>query len=150
MTDHKKLAAELFLEGCNCSQAVFCAYCDELNLEKEFALKLSSSFGGGFGRMREICGAACAMELLAGIKKGYSDIYDKSKKDEHYKLVQHLLKLFGEKNGSYICREILKTDDTSPVSTVRTDDFYKKRPCLKCIESACEIIDREIFSIDVS
>lgn len=145
MKEHKALATELFKEGCNCSQAVFCAYCDETGIPKDFALKLSSSFGGGFGRMREVCGAACAMELVLGALKGYDDIYDKSKKDEHYKTVQRLLKLFSEKNGSYICREILKTDDTSPVSTVRTADFYEKRPCLKCIEAACEILDSEIF-----
>lgn len=145
MTNHKALAVELFKEGCNCSQAVFTAFCDEMNIEKEAALKLSSSFGGGFGRMREVCGAACAMELVAGVTKGYSNIYDKAEKDRHYALVQSLLMQFKEKNGSYICREILKTDDTSPVSTVRTADFYEKRPCLKCIESACEILDAVVF-----
>ena len=138
---HKEKAAELFMSGCNCSQAVFAAYCDEMNIDKEFALKLSSSLGGGMGRLREVCGTVSAMELVAGVLSGYSDVTDKSKKDEHYKLVQHLANEFKNRHGSYICREILKTTDTSPVSTERSADFYKKRPCLKCVESACDILD---------
>ncbi len=51
--DHRELAAELFLSDCNCAQAVLEAFSDVTGLEKSFAAKLASSFGGGMGRMRE-------------------------------------------------------------------------------------------------
>ena len=98
------------------------------------------------GRLREVCGAVSAMELVAGALKGYSNISDKKIKDEHYRLVQKLANEFKEKYGSYYCRDILKTDDTSPVSTERTVDFYETRPCLSCIKTACDILDETLFS----
>ena len=97
MAEHGAIAEKLFKEGCNCSQAVFAAFSKELGLSKEFALKLSSSFGGGMGRLREVCGAVSAMELVAGALKGYSNISDKKIKDEHYRLVQKLANEFKEK-----------------------------------------------------
>lgn len=144
MVSHKEKAAELFFKGHNCSQAVFAAYAEDCGLDTETALKISSSFGGGFGRLREVCGCVSAMMLTVGMLKGYTSC-EKDDKDRHYALVQSLANEFKEKRGSIICREILKTTDTSPVSAERTPDFYKKRPCLKCIESACEILDKEFF-----
>ena len=145
MNSHKEKAAELFLKGHNCSQSVFAAYAEDCGLDLETALKISSSFGGGFGRLREVCGCVSAMMLVTGCLKGYSSC-EKADKDKHYALVQSLAAEFKKERGSIICREILKTTDTSPVSAPRTPDFYKKRPCLKCIESACEILDRAFFA----
>lgn len=145
MTEHKIIAERLFKEGCNCSQAVFAAFAKEIGLEKELALRLSSSFGGGIGRLREVCGALGAMELVAGAVCGYSDVSNKKIKDGHYALVQRLANEFKKEFGSYYCRDILKTDDTSPVSTERTADFYETRPCLSCIKTACDILDKELF-----
>lgn len=145
MKSHKEKAAELFFKGHNCSQAVFGAYAEDCGLDTETALKISSSFGGGFGRLREVCGCVSAMMLVTGCLEGYTSC-EKAAKDAHYALVQSLANEFKEKRGSMICREILKTTDTSPVSAERTPDFYKKRPCLKCIESACEILDERFFN----
>ncbi len=145
MKSHKEKAAELFCGGCNCSQAVFTAYCEEFGIEKSTALKMTSSLGGGFGRLREVCGAASGMALVAGLIAGYDDVTDKSLKDEHYKRIQSLMAKFKEKNDSYICREILKTKDTSPVSAPRNGEFLHNRPCLECVETACEILDETFF-----
>ena len=66
MTDHVKLAEELFLSGCNCAQAVFCAFEDVTGYTHEEAMRLSSSFGGGIGRMREVCGTMSGAAMVAG------------------------------------------------------------------------------------
>ena len=78
---HTDKAVKLFLEGCNCSQAVFAAYADDVGMSADTALRLSSSFGGGMGRLREVCGTVSAMFLVAGLLAGYSDVTDKSLKD---------------------------------------------------------------------
>lgn len=146
MTNHKDRACELFKKGCNCSQAVFAAFSDVTGISEETALRLSSSFGGGMGRLREVCGTFSAVLMVAGLLYGYSDISDPSKKAEHYALVQRLACEFKAKNGTIICRELLKSLNvsSSPVPTPRTEEFYKVRPCIRFVADAADILDRLI------
>jgi C_GCAxxG_C_C family probable redox protein len=143
MTNHAEAAEKLFKEGYNCSQAVLGAYCDELGVEFETAVKLASSFGGGMGRLREVCGAVSAMFMVAGLKYGYTDPMDKTVKKQHYELIQQLAKRFEEENGSIVCRQLLgldiKYDNPSP--DARTSEYYQKRPCVELVKCAAEIIE---------
>ncbi len=144
---HKEKARELFLEGFNCSQAVCAAFCDVTGLSEEQALKISAGFGAGFGRMRSICGACSGMAMVAGLLYGYADASDPNVKGEHYNLIQQLSERFKEENGgSIICSELLKGLETNPGThpDPRTAEYYKKRPCLKIVESACDILDNYI------
>lgn len=146
MKNHSQKAVELFKQGYNCAQAVAGAYADEVGIDFETLIKLSSSFGGGMGRLREVCGAVSAIFLIAGLKKGYSIPNNDDVKQSHYELIQKLGHSFKDKNGSIICRELLNLDETesSPVPTKRTEEFYETRPCAKLIESACKILDENL------
>lgn len=146
MENNPERAEKLFKEGYNCSQAVLGAYCNELGLDFETAMRISSSFGGGMGRLREVCGAVSAMFMVAGLKFGYSDPKDSLLKQKHYELIQLLSKRFTDKNGSIICRELLGLDirQDSPVPAARTAGYYKKRPCAELVKCAAETID-EVF-----
>ena len=141
--DYSKTAEELFKNGCNCSQAVLCAFSDVTGLDEQTALKLASSFGGGMGRMREVCGAVSGALMVLGIAKGYSDLSDSDAKKEHYALVQEFARRFKEENGSIICRELLagvKTKEgVSPEE--RTEEYYKKRPCSELCYTAAKITE---------
>lgn len=140
--DHRELAAELFLSGSNCAQAVVVAFCDVTGLEPSFAAKLASSFGGGMGRMREVCGAVSGMLMVAGLLYGYDDPGEHDvKKKAHYQLVQSLAGQFREEIGSIVCREILKNPPTDPNPTPRTAEFYKTRPCARMVMTAAGILD---------
>jgi C_GCAxxG_C_C family probable redox protein len=142
MDDKVKIAEDLFLQGYNCSQAVLAAFSDEIGLDRETALKLSSSFGGGMGRLREVCGAVSAMFMIAGMKYGYSNPKDSGAKAEHYKLIQKLAEKFKEEHGNIVCKELLgltKGPD-SPVPEARTQNYYKKRPCIELVKSAAKIM----------
>ena len=141
--NHQEKAVALFKEGFNCAQAVFAAYSEELGIDTETALKLSSSFGGGMGRMREVCGAVSGMFMAAGLKYGYSDPKDMKAKADHYKLIRNLAHRFKEQNGSIICKDLLgllKSEGT-PVPAKRTADYYKKRPCVDLVRDAAKILD---------
>ena len=142
MDGEVKKAENLFLQGYNCSQAVFAAFSDDVGLDFETALKLSSSFGGGMGRLREVCGAVSAMFMIAGIKYGYSDPKNSAAKAEHYERIQLLAAKFKEKNGSIICRELLGLPEgkDNPVPEARTESYYQKRPCAELVKSAAKII----------
>ncbi|MBC3795768.1 C-GCAxxG-C-C family protein [Acetobacterium tundrae] len=145
MITHACQARELFEKGYNCSQSVFAAFCDETGMELETALKISSSFGGGMGRLREVCGAVTAMFMIAGIKYGYTDPRDDVKKAEHYKRIQALAFKFKERNGSYICRDLLDMVGTdNPIPKARTDEYYQTRPCEQLVGIAAEIMDEVI------
>ena len=140
--DHRKQAGDLFCEGYNCAQAVFLAFADVTGFDKETALRLSSGFGGGMGRMREVCGAVSGAIMVLGMIKGYSSL-DDAEKMEHYARVQEFARRFKEKHDTIICRELLKgiKTDSSPLPTVRDASYYAKRPCLRFVEDAAEILD---------
>ena len=69
-------AVHNFESGYNCAQSVFLAYSDVFELDLELAKKMSVSFGGGVGRMREVCGTVNAMAMLAGFKYPVFDPLD--------------------------------------------------------------------------
>ena len=143
--DHSEKAAELFLSSSNCAQAVVVAFCDVTGLDPAFAAKMSCSFGGGMGRMREVCGAVSGMLMVAGLLYGYNDPGEKDcNKKAHYQLVQYLAGRFREEVGSIVCREILKNPPSDPNPTPRTAEFYKTRPCARMVMTAAWILDEYI------
>ncbi|MDD5021697.1 MAG: C-GCAxxG-C-C family protein [Endomicrobiaceae bacterium] len=141
-------AEKLFKDGYNCCQSVICAFSKDLNIDFDTALKISSSFGGGMGRLREVCGAVSAMFMVAGLKYGYIDPKDHKAKAEHYKLIQELAKQFEEKYGSIVCRQLLgleqKKDNPNP--SERTESYYKKRPCSEFVSFSAELMEKMIES----
>lgn len=135
-------AVALFKQGFNCSQSVFAACADIYGIEDQaLALRLSASFGGGIGRMRQTCGAACGMFMLAGLENGSVIEGDSEGKKQNYALVQDLANKFKAENGSLICSELLgiapKQQDPQPEA--RTDAYYQKRPCVEMVVTAVRI-----------
>lgn len=142
----REIAEKHFLSGCNCAQAVLSAFSKEIGLSEEECKKLASSFGGGMGRMRLVCGAFTAMLMVSGLLAGYSDTSDSEAKTAHYKLVQELACEFKKLHGTLICNELLGGNaDTSFTPTPRTEDFYKTRPCKKIIGDCAEIIEKRLL-----
>ena len=146
MSAHSEKARELFMRGYNCSQAVFTAFCDVTGLDEETALKISSSFGGGMARMREVCGTCSGCFMVLGMLYGYKTPDDELRK-KHYARIQQAANRFKERNGgTMICRELLKNIATTPglVPEPRTEQYYKVRPCVRFVECAAEITDEMI------
>lgn len=143
---HAEKAASLFLEGYNCSQAVLGAFCDELGLPFDTAMKLSSSFGGGMGRMREVCGAVSGMFMVAGLTNGYEAPETGPVKAAHYECIRRLADRFKDENGSIICRELLGgTAEVGGTPEARTAQYYQKRPCVEYVKAAAAILEEEFF-----
>ena len=140
-------ACKNFKDGYNCAQSVLLAFSDIVGMDKETSLKLSSSFGGGMGRLREVCGAVSSMFMVAGILKGYTTPNNDEIKGTHYALIQELAKEFESKCGSIICRELLGLPEgaDSPTPSKRTEQYYKERPCENCIKIASEIIESKLL-----
>ncbi len=141
--DHAKEAERLFLGGYNCAQAVFCAFCDMTGMDIDAAARLSSSFGGVMGRLREVCGTVSGALLALGILRGYVDPKRPGAKKAHYALVQEYARRFREKNETIVCRELLKGIPVTPggVPEERTPEFYARRPCLRLAGEAAAILD---------
>jgi C_GCAxxG_C_C family probable redox protein len=146
MTKHAEKASQLFRQGYNCAQAVLTAFCDETGLDEETSVKLASSFGGGMGRLREVCGAMTAAFMVVGIKYGYTSPESQEQKADHYQLIQDIAARFKEKNLSIICRELLDLSETHsiPMPDRRTEQYYADRPCEKFVSDAAEILDNII------
>lgn len=140
----KEAAEDNFMQGYNCAQAVVLAFADILPVDADTLMRLSSSFGGGMGRLREVCGAVSGMFIVAGILRGYSGPETAAVKSGHYARIQKLAGEFEQKYGSIVCRELLglNVKHDTPEASPRTPDFYTSRPCLAIIGDAAAILEK--------
>ncbi len=148
MTKAEK-AKELFLSGYNCSQSIAGAFCDELGLSFEKAVKLSSGFGGGMGRMREVCGAFSGIVMVLSALEGYDSPNDDEKK-VLYEKVQKLAEKAKNENGSIICRELLslkENENSNPTPQKRTTEYYASRPCVEIVFNTAKVLEEYLESV---
>ncbi len=145
-----ELAKRYFEQGYNCAQSVLLAFVEETGLTQRQAARLASTFGGGMGRMREVCGAVSGMFMVEGLLKGYDDPKAKEEKREVYACVRDLADRFREKNHSIICRELLIDVETAPGAEPeeRTDAYYERRPCGCYVADAAAIIADRLNEAD--
>lgn len=142
MSKYSDRAVELFMSGCNCSQAVFVAFATDLGLGEEMALSISIGLGGGVGRMREFCGAVSGSAMVVGLK------YPEYDKMQVYELVRAIADEFKKTNPSIVCKELLKLQEAekSAKPDERTPEYYKKRPCVKIVEDAAKAVEKILFT----
>ena len=136
-------AESLFKDGYNCAQSVFAAFHDQLGIEQDTALKIASSFGGGMGRLREVCGALTGLFMASGMKYGYLDPDDLEGKTRQYQLVQDFAKRFCDEYHSILCRDLLQLDEkiSDPTPEVRTAAYYQRRPCAEYVRFAAGLLE---------
>ena len=140
----KEKAMAYFRQGYNCAQAVVLAFADLTDMDEATLSRMSCSFGGGMGRLREVCGTVTGMFLVTGLLRGYDGAETGEVKAAHYARIQALAKEFEKQNGSIICRELLALrqkhrDDPTPEA--RTEAYYAGRPCAELVGSAAEILE---------
>lgn len=138
-------AKEFFLAGYNCSQAVALAFGDLLNMDDNTIARLTSGFGGGMGRMREVCGSVSGAAFVLSVLKGYDDPKDNESKKALYEIIQKVGNEFKEQNGSVVCRELLGLDAKgfgNPTPSERTQKYYKKRPCAELVKCSADILEQ--------
>ena len=139
--NHAEKAFQLFKSGYNCAQSVAMAFCDQTGLSEPQAARMASAFGGGIGRMREVCGAVSGMFMVLGLLYGYDDPKDDGSKKELYTEVQALADQFKADAGSIICRDILKNPPSDPNPSPRTAEYYAMRPCERMVFLAASLLD---------
>ncbi len=142
----RDMAMANFKKGYNCSQSIVLAFADLIPIDEQLLLKMASSFGGGMGRLREVCGSVTGMFMVAGFLYGYDGPETGQIKADHYARIQELAHRFEEKHGSIVCREMLglSIHHDIPVPEARTEEYYKKRPCVEIIGDAAEILEEYI------
>ena len=147
-------ACGYFKEGYNCAQAVVMAYNDIMGMTIEEIAKLTAPFGGGMGRMREVCGTVSGMALVASALAPSFDPKNMAERQQNYALVQSFAGSFRQENGDIVCRRLLglepmveKSETTMP--SERTAEYYKKRPCVEYVGCAARIIAEYIASREI-
>lgn len=143
ITEKGVRAKELFLSGYNCAQAVAGAFAEDMEMPLETVLRIAMPFGGGMGRLREVCGAFSGIVFVVG--QLYGDAEPQSpNKAAVYAAVQSMSEKFKAEMGSIICREILgldKDSGTDPHPSKRTEEYYHKRPCAEVCALAASILE---------
>lgn len=136
-------ARDYFLKGYNCCQSVVMAFADVTGMDEGTLAAVAAGFGGGMGRMREVCGTVSGMTMLAGFISPVPDQSDIEARKKNYALVQHFAGRFREQTGSIICRELLGLAagaQSGPAPAPRTGEYYRKRPCADMVALAAEIV----------
>ncbi|NLW10692.1 MAG: C_GCAxxG_C_C family protein [Clostridiaceae bacterium] len=144
--DRAELAVDLFEQGYNCAQSVVGAWLDQTEMESDQAMRLASSFGGGMGRLREVCGALTGSFMVAGLLHGYAKSGDDEEKGKHYALIQQIAGDFEYKYKTILCRDLLELDikHDSPNPSARTAEYYAERPCARFIYDAVILLDQAL------
>ena len=143
--ERRQMAIDNFKKGFNCCQSVLLAFSDVINADPEMLKTIGSGFGGGMGRLREVCGAFSGMVMMAGFISPACNPEIKEERTKNYALVQHFAERFRTENGgSVVCRDLLglskSTSTESPEPSDRTAEYYKKRPCPDIIGNAAKIV----------
>ena len=147
MESRVKQAVATFESGFNCCQSVFVTYADLLGMDRETALKMSCSMGGGIGRMREVCGTVSAMALLTGLQCGNTEPENEEAKTYNYEKVRSLADAFQKEQGTIICRELLgiKEREQSAAPSARTAQYYASRPCSHLVACAARLVEEMLL-----
>ncbi|NLJ10858.1 MAG: C_GCAxxG_C_C family protein [Treponema sp.] len=140
--EQSEIAASLLLKGYNCAQSVVYAFCDDLHIDKEMAMKAATGFGAGMGRKEEVCGAVSGAIMVIGMKYGRAENQDRSLTEQTYQKTHALMDRFREKQGSFICRNLLNGCD---LSTEEGRKEFKEKNlienvCKPCVINAVEIL----------
>lgn len=140
---HAEKAESLFREGYNCAQSVFLAFEDMYDMDHNTAMRLSSGFGAGMGKLREVCGALTGAFMAAGILYGYDDVTDPEAKKNTYAMIRYIAERFEKERNTTVCRELLglKKGEDLEEPAVRTEEYYKSRPCVGVCRLAAQILD---------
>lgn len=141
---HSVKAAEYFISGYNCAQAVYMAFSDLTGEDEKAAAQVASSFGGGIGGLREVCGAFCGLTMVVGKLYGYTDPTDAEEKKRVYGIVQGMADKFKAELGSTICREILKAPTEGIKLSEEEEKYFKIRPCARVVMLASRLLDEYI------
>ena len=145
-------AQNFFKAGYNCAQAVVMAFDDVMGLSAEELARLAAPFGGGMGRMREVCGTVSGMAFLAGAIKPSSDPSNLEERKENYALVQAFADKFCVENGDIVCRRLLGLEpiverNETPMPSERTAEYYRKRPCSEYVGCAARIVAEHLVTL---
>lgn len=152
MESRREIVEKNFRSGYNCAQAVVLAFADQFDIPTEDLMKICHPFGGGMGRLRQVCGAVSGMFFVAGQLLGSADPKDLEAKKETYEAVQRLAAEFEAHNGSIVCAQLLGLEEkkscvspeyaTGATPEPRSEEYYKKRPCVELVKDACDIIEK--------
>ena len=145
ISERVQKALEFFDAGYNCAQSVLLAYAPDYGVKQEEAMAMAASFGGGMGRLREVCGAASGMFMVLGLHHPYK-VGDKQAKTANYQAVQRTAKAFKDEMGSYVCADLLhlRRQPDSPQPSERTPEYYATRPCRRCVATAARLVGEEL------
>lgn len=139
-------AVDHFKQGYNCAQATAAAFADDMGLDEETVLKVMAGFGAGMGGLRETCGAVSAMVFVAGALAGRYPPTDRAAKKALYDKVKQMIREFVDRHGTTNCGELLRSAScaVAPDPSERTEEYYAKRPCVRFVATAAEIVAKTL------
>jgi C_GCAxxG_C_C family probable redox protein len=138
-----EIAIAKFKEGFNCAQSVIYSFADEVNINKNQALRISNGFGGGMGRKQEVCGAVSGAIMVIGLKYGRGENDGREKQEITYTRIQELIDSFTKECGTINCRKLLSGCE---LLTKEGQQHFKENnlinKCYECVRVSCDILEK--------
>ncbi len=137
-------AISKFVGGYNCAQSVFSAFCEDLQIDQNAALKIACGFGAGMGRKGEVCGAVTGGIMALGARYGRGENEDRTATEATYARTREFMNQFASQHDTCLCRELLNGCDLTTEEgqkTFRESDLFNK-VCKPCVQSAVEIVEK--------
>ncbi len=140
MGQSSELSVRAFLEGRNCAQSVLHPFCAELGLDPEAAMKAASGFGGGMGRLGEICGALSGGILALGLRFGGGE---RPAIEAAYAKTRELFERFRQRRGEVACRRLLGGIDLASDEGHRRfkELGLRESVCRECVRTAAALLE---------
>jgi C_GCAxxG_C_C family probable redox protein len=132
-----------FNEGFSCSQSILSTYGEDYGLNRDLALRIATPFGGGIGRMGEICGAVTGAFMVIGLKHGVTSVDDIEAKEKAYDLTREFTDNFKSRNKAITCKELLGCDIGKPegMNFAKEKDLFNVL-CPRLVRDAAEILEQ--------
>ena len=139
-------SAELFDKGYNCAQSVLAGSAADVGIDENTALKIASGFAAGLGYRGEMCGAVIGAYLAIGLKYGFIQPSEQDKKKQTFQIIGEFLDEFRKRNGSILCKELIKYDASNPdqLREAREKNVFREI-CPKYVQDSAEILEKILY-----
>lgn len=123
-------AANRHIKGYNCSQAVACAFCEDVGIDEETMFRLMEGYGSGMGSLGETCGAITGAVSILGMLHSTANLDKPNSKGITYQYSKEVVNRFKEKNQATKCKDLKGIETGTPL-----------RSCRDCVKDAASILE---------
>ena len=130
-------AINKFNSGFNCAQSVLGIFANDLGIDDNTAMSITSGFGAGMGRLQKTCGAVTGAFMVLSYFSSQKNNENSDAKEEAIIKIREFNARFLQKNNTTDCQTLLNCD----LNSKQGQEEYqiknlRESVCEKCIRDS--------------